>query len=510
VVLPRSWSSLGSLGHVKQKPPDVAGVTNRLSPFALKVYMKKYLFTTFALLLITFFAIQPAFATDRSYILQNVHNWNVSLNGSYYVGQEFRINGTPLISGFKVSAAFGITTAAKSWTASLFAEDGTLLATKSVTNAIGAQGGSVMFNLAFDTPYQVTTAGQYFVGIKYNSGEGASLSMNTTDVYTNGCLRNYDGAGPITDNACQGSGAYDMRFDIQASDAPQISFDTRYLTNGTTTADFGYWNLVLGNVSSSKVVAITYWRTNSDIVATTTDALLVNVDSTYVRVGKSKDLADAYIYYPGDNDWTAYAEVWDPTTYFYPGGGTYQAITSQITFTIDAARPYFESEAFKQGLIYASSSAQLAAEAQGGCGTDTLFGVDILCSIQKGFYWLFSALFQPSEDGRGSGMLKIASDQFQQVFPFSLFYNLRSIVSAQVTSYSSAGTPLAMTVAFSAIPGGATPATSTITFANSTVLKDTVFQGSSTLLSWWYNLILIIVIVIFAYALYSAVVHTQE
>jgi len=100
-----------------------------------------------------------------------------------------------------------------------------------------------------------------------------------------------------------------------------------------------------------------------------------------------------------------------------------------------------------------------------------------------------------------------AYTDFQEVFPFNVFFSLSTTVEEAVDSYTGTPSSLNLTIGFPNLPGEAY-STSSISILSGTTLTDNLFD--STTLNWWYNLLLMFFSVVLAWTIYKVMWHPHE
>jgi len=93
-----------------------------------------------------------------------------------------------------------------------------------------------------------------------------------------------------------------------------------------------------------------------------------------------------------------------------------------------------------------------------------------------------------------------AVDEFQGVFPFSVFFGIENIVASSTTSYSTSS----LTLTYTFPNANLSNSTGTISILTPTTLQD---RFGATAVNWWYNIILMLATVLLAWGIFKVIYH---
>jgi len=109
-------------------------------------------------------------------------------------------------------------------------------------------------------------------------------------------------------------------------------------------------------------------------------------------------------------------------------------------------------------------------------------------------------LFNPSD--ASMNYVGSAIDEFEQTFPFVVFFGTKDIVEEAISTYDDTGNTL--TLSFPMINGDLSSSTETITVMSPTMLQDRIGE---TYTNWWYNIILMLATVLLAWGIFKVIYH---
>lgn len=272
-----------------------------------------------------------------------------------------------------------------------------------------------------------------------------------------------------------------------------------YPTDGSSIADFDFWNVELHAVNDGWV-RVQY---SQDLrPASWSDEAFVSGDnsSTTINIRKTTDVFWSDILRTGGS-FTATPQLYDrDENLVYTGASINFSIVSGFVHTTEFSTSTFgySSSSTAGGLVSGINCADL--------GADSGFWDGLACQIKKSFYAIGEFMFKPSDTS-----MSFISEQyssFKTVFPFNLYFSLVGGVRTSVSSstFGTTASTLSLGVAFPIVgstvtPVSATTVSSSIPVFTSTQLADRGF--STTVLNWWFNLVIMLCWVGAAYGIFK-------
>lgn len=259
-------------------------------------------------------------------------------------------------------------------------------------------------------------------------------------------------------------------------DYTSVAFNT--LVNGGTYADFNNWDVTLGYPDNNSVVRVNYEFAGGGTPYVDTATWHPPLSSTAFQIPKSQPLWR--IPYTYQTQWIASIFVYDST------GSTVVASSTPIGFTINGAVAVSYTPTSTTPYSFSTSTAAFNYDTI-VCDEDVGFWGGLGCNFRKAGVWILQVLFVPGQ--YSIGFIQSAYAQFQEVFPFNIFFGLNTIVQDSISSYDDSGLTLSLPLNF---PGYASSSVAVLT---PTILATHGF--GSTALNWWFNLIIMGVILLF-------------
>lgn len=451
------------------------------------------------------FATQ-AFAFGSILYQSTPTNWD-SIGGSGF--REFGTSFVPSTTLYTCSVGLALgnnNSDSNSWTIYLRdggtnPSDGALLSATATVTTDWPTGGSPAitdFNLNFCT--NLIAGHTYFIHATKTAGDYTTWAMGKILSGVNpeqNSVWTYNGT---TWSQFSGDQELSIRF---RGPYTQIGFNT--LTNGGTYADFSNWSVGLGYPANNSVIKVSYYTTgNASTTYNDQSVWFPPLSSSAFIIPKSQPLWHAP--YVSSINWVASVAIYDPT------GTTIVASSSPIGFIINATAPISYTPTSTTPYATATSTASFQfgnVDCTVSTGWfDVPTGEGWYCILRKSGAWLFQSLFVPSN--LSTDYMRNTYADFEQVFPFSIFFKITNTLSAGIAD-TSLGSAKSVVYTFESprlysVTGAVIYATSTdsITFSQSTTLASLIGADIVLLL---FNGILMVAILVMIYLIYRMFFH---